>query len=222
MTNLVLYSKDASFTSVLEEQISSLGNVRSLCDLETLQVDNDSILIIDFLSVSETPQELTALLQKNLIVLAIVPKEYKHLQNAEYFREIFSTPLRLGYFMDRLEYYVNKHPLLKKTTLDLEKIVLESKNKSIHLKENPMTAIKLTEKEFALIELLATNNAPMQRQDILNKIWGYDERIETKTLETHIYQLRKKLEKLGMLNYLLTNNGLYFLSNNRDTENENV
>ncbi|MCL2473738.1 MAG: winged helix-turn-helix domain-containing protein [Alphaproteobacteria bacterium] len=197
MTNIFLYSKDTSFVSVLEEHIgfSVLDNLEDLTD--------SCILIIDFPSV--TPKDLSVLEQKNLTILAIAPKE-----NLDCFKEIFPSPVRLGYLIDRLEYYVNVQPLLKKTTINLGSIILESKDKSICLKEKPENTVKLTEKEFALLELLAA--APMQRQDILNKIWGYDERIETKTLETHVYQLRKKLEKLGVTNYLLTNNGLYYLS----------
>ena len=205
---IFLYSKDAFFVSVLEEHIGSLASFKSLCNLEDLPAGADSILIIDFLSVPETPQQLSVLPQNNLTVLAIAA------QNLDYFKETFLSPLRLGHLMDRLEYYVAVQPFLKKTTINLDKIVLESKDKSIYLKEEPLNTVKLTEKEFALIELLATNAAPMQRQDILNKIWGYDERIETKTLETHVYQLRKKLEKLGVTNYLLTNNGLYYLHEN--------
>ena len=56
--------------------------------------------------------------------------------------------------------------------------------------------IKLSEKESALlICLLKAPKGGLKRSDILQKVWGYDERLDTRTLDTHIYQLRQKIEK---------------------------
>ena len=51
----------------------------------------------------------------------------------------------------------------------------------------------------------------MTKNDLLSSIWGVSESINTHTLETHIYRLKKKLQKLDPASsFLLTNNnGLY-------------
>jgi DNA-binding response OmpR family regulator len=35
----------------------------------------------------------------------------------------------------------------------------------------------------------------VERQELLNHIWGYNTLVRTHTLETHIYRLRQKIER---------------------------
>ena len=57
------------------------------------------------------------------------------------------------------------------------------------------TKVKLTEKEAGIIKFLRFSpDKSASRNDILNKVWGYQDDISTHTLETHIYRLRKKIE----------------------------
>lgn len=54
--------------------------------------------------------------------------------------------------------------------------------------------IALTLKEFQLLELLIKNiNIALSREEILNRVWGISAEIETRTVDYHIQQLRKKL-----------------------------
>ncbi|WP_409361256.1 response regulator transcription factor [Bartonella heixiaziensis] len=56
--------------------------------------------------------------------------------------------------------------------------------------------IRLTEKEAAILKYLCcTNEHIVNRETLLEQIWGYNENIVTHTLETHIYRLRQKIEK---------------------------
>ena len=57
--------------------------------------------------------------------------------------------------------------------------------------------IRLTEKETHLLEYLGRSKKPVAREELLAAIWGYDGRIDTHTLETHIYRLRRKLDPEG-------------------------
>ncbi|MDC0400022.1 helix-turn-helix domain-containing protein [Alphaproteobacteria bacterium] len=58
--------------------------------------------------------------------------------------------------------------------------------------------IRLTEKETAiLIRLSAANGGSVSRNTLLEEVWGYKTGIDSHTLETHIYRLRKKIEELG-------------------------
>ena len=57
----------------------------------------------------------------------------------------------------------------------------------------------LTDKETALLQsLLAAAPNAISRAQLLEDVWRYDEQVDTRTLETHIYRLRQKLEAAGL------------------------
>ena len=58
--------------------------------------------------------------------------------------------------------------------------------------------LKLTEKEINTIIHLSKSNKPVTINELQEKVWSYQSDIETHTVETHIYRLRKKI--LNMFN----------------------
>ncbi len=84
---------------------------------------------------------------------------------------------------------------IKKYKLDLNSRVMSYENKNL----------KLTEREIEIILFLSNQDKP-QKIDILQKeVWGYSENLETHTVETHVYRLRKKInEKFNDENFLLS------------------
>lgn len=72
--------------------------------------------------------------------------------------------------------------------------------KDINVNINTRTVLKkgekvyLSPKEFELFILLLKNlNRVLSRNEILDKIWDIDKEIETRTVDYHVQQLRKKL-----------------------------
>ena len=55
--------------------------------------------------------------------------------------------------------------------------------------------LKLTEKEIHLILFLVKEKIPRKVNDLQKNVWGYNNDLETHTVETHIYRLRKKIKK---------------------------
>ena len=57
--------------------------------------------------------------------------------------------------------------------------------------------MNLPNKEFQLFFLLASNpHKVFSRDDIIEKIWGFDYEGDERTVDVHIKRLRKRLEKL--------------------------
>ena len=53
--------------------------------------------------------------------------------------------------------------------------------------------LKLTEKEINTITYLSKSNNPVNINELQEKVWSYQSDMETHTVETHIYRLRKKI-----------------------------
>lgn len=69
-------------------------------------------------------------------------------------------------------------------------------NKQAHIVTIDDTPIDLTPKEYELLILFVENKGiVLQREQILNNIWGYDFNGDDRTLDTHIKRLRKKLRQ---------------------------
>ena len=67
------------------------------------------------------------------------------------------------------------------------------------------SSLYLTDKENEIFQFLIMNvGTTVSRKQLLSKVWSYNENIDTHTLETHIYTLRKKIKKkLGLTNLIL-------------------
>ena len=53
--------------------------------------------------------------------------------------------------------------------------------------------LKLTEKEINTIIYVSKSNKPVSINELQEKVWSYQSDMETHTVETHVYRLRKKI-----------------------------
>jgi len=72
--------------------------------------------------------------------------------------------------------------------------------------------LKLTQKELELIIFLSTKNSPQKAQTLQRDIWKQKSDLETHTVETHIYRLRKKIkDRFNDLNFIFNDKRGYFI-----------
>ena len=75
--------------------------------------------------------------------------------------------------------------------------------------------LKLTEKEVEIILYLNKTKKKHGVLDLQQNIWGYSKDMETHTVETHIYRLRKKINnKFKDENFILSHQDGYFVFDN--------
>ena len=73
-------------------------------------------------------------------------------------------------------------------------------------------SLKLTEKEIEIILYLNETKTKHDVADLQKNIWGYSVDMETHTVETHIYRLRKKIsDKFNDENFILSRENAYFI-----------
>ena len=71
-------------------------------------------------------------------------------------------------------------------------------------------SLKLTEKEVNTIIYLSKVNKPITINELQTKVWDYNLDLETHTVETHIYRLRKKIFKIFLDdNFIISRNNGY-------------
>ena len=72
--------------------------------------------------------------------------------------------------------------------------------------------LKLTQKEIDIILFLNDYDKPQRVNVLQSKVWGYSLELETHTVETHIYRLRKKIkDEFKDNNFILSNDDGYFI-----------
>ena len=100
---------------------------------------------------------------------------------------------------------INIFKLIEKINIEFLKIQFNSQsemkvnNYIIDLNSREMlvnnTKLKLTEKEINTIIYLSKSNKPVSIDELQKKVWSYQSDMETHTVETHVYRLRKKILK---------------------------
>ena len=98
---------------------------------------------------------------------------------------------------------INIFKLIEKINIEFLKLQFNSqsevnvKNYTIDLNSREIlaknTKLKLTEKEINTITYLSKSDKPVSIDELQEKVWSYQSDMETHTVETHIYRLRKKI-----------------------------
>lgn len=111
--------------------------------------------------------------------------------------------------------------ILKRNSKESSNNIFKCGNLSLNLDTfevfNKNIKIKLTKTEFDLLSLfIKSQNKIFTRDEILNKIWGYDTIVSDRTIDVHITKLRKKIEQKNRLIFSAHGRG-YYLENSNET-----
>ena len=101
---------------------------------------------------------------------------------------------------------------LKQQFVEQSKVIINDYTIDINAREmfSKNVKLKLTEKEVNTIIYLSKVNKPISIDELQTKVWDYQSDIETHTVETHIYRLRKKISKNFLdNNFIISRNNGY-------------
>ena len=99
-------------------------------------------------------------------------------------------PIHINKLIEKINISFLKTVYQSNSKIFFKKYLLNLNNKTINLNEKKL---KLTEKEIKIILFLLTKKIPQKTPILQKEIWGYSQDLETHTVETHIYRLRKKV-----------------------------
>ena len=124
------------------------------------------------------------------------------------FTKIDKVPKKIDKLIQIINLNFIKNQFSNQSNYKIGKYNLDMNSRIISFKKNNLD---LTEKEIELL-LFLNENKKVNLKIIQANVWGYGSDLETHTVETHIYRLRKKIKEVFQdENFLKFENGKYFL-----------
>ena len=100
------------------------------------------------------------------------------------------TPINLNKLIERFNIQFLKVNFIEKSELNIGKYIIDLNSRELIFKKK---ILKLTEKETNIIIYLYKSNNAVGVNQLQSEVWQYHLNLETHTVETHIYRLRKKI-----------------------------
>ena len=167
-------------------------------------MNNQTLVIYDFKILYEILNELEIHINFSFIhINKLADLNFKTLnnylvisgkkQNIE--NQIIIDPLPID--INRLVELININFLKKKynqqSEIDLGTYKLNLNSRKIFNEKN---SLNLTEREANIVIFLNNSKQPVKIDKLQTEVWGHNSKLETHTVETHIYRLRKKINNI--------------------------
>ncbi len=103
---------------------------------------------------------------------------------------IFKYPVDIYNLIEKINIQLIKYKYNFQSKIKVKNYSLDLNSRIISKDDN---ILKLTEREMDIIIFLNDSNLPQKINVLQDQVWGYSSELETHTVETHIYRLRKKI-----------------------------
>ena len=103
-----------------------------------------------------------------------------------------NLPINIFKLIEKINIEFLKQQFNNQSVFQINKYTIDLNSRELLLNSSKL---KLTEKEINTIIYISKSNKPVSIDELQEKVWSYQSDIETHTVETHIYRLRKKILK---------------------------
>jgi DNA-binding response OmpR family regulator len=154
----------------------------------------------------EIPDEKSLINEtKNLNNYLIITKKKILKVNNQFI--LTQLPIKIFRMIEKLNIELLKHQFAEQSKIIIKDYIIDINGREMSSKN---VKLKLTEKEINTIIYLSKLNKPISINELQTKVWEYHSDIETHTVETHIYRLRKKISKNFLDdNFIISKNNGY-------------
>ena len=101
-----------------------------------------------------------------------------------------NVPINIFKLIEKINIEFLKIQFNSQSEIKVNKYTIDLNSREIFINDNKL---KLTEKEINTIIYLSKSKKPISIEELQKEVWSYQSDIETHTVETHIYRLRKKI-----------------------------
>ena len=197
----VIINNDILLNDLIEQQVSIV--FKKYFDIKFLKTrdvkglnefDKMDLIIVNFNFIRDNYNLLTYLEDKKKSKVIIIFDDEVNRSQLKKFRDysFVVKPFKLKQLIDIIKNFFISFETHQKNIKITHNLIFRPETKILLNKNNSMI-INLTEKESRLLNFILENRENVLKKDeILINVWGISKRINTHTLETHIYSLKKK------------------------------
>ena len=130
-------------------------------------------------------------------------------QNFNQNYNIFKYPIEINNLIEKINIQLIKQKYDFQSKIKLKNYSLDLNSRTITKNSKNL---KLTEREMDIILFLNDSKKPQKINILQNQVWKYLFKLETHTVETHIYRLRKKMnDNFKDDNFIISSDAGYFI-----------
>ena len=129
-------------------------------------------------------------------IIIVNQKEFSSIKNKTYEKQVYCItkfPIKISNLKDQLNARLIRQKYSVQSSININKYLLNINSRI--LKKSDIE-LKLTEREINIIIFLKNEKKPVKVDILQKEVWKYGEDLETHTVETHIYRLRKKIKDM--------------------------
>jgi len=177
-----------------------INELKEHIDYELLKFDNKEIVFSKYKSESISTENS---------ILVVHEKEYNFfVKNINEYQIIkFKPPVNIFTFIENLNVKFIQKKYQDQSNVNVKDFFLDINSREL---KKGKSSLKLTERETDMILFLNKSKKPVNVETLEKEIWQHSSELETHTVETHIYRLRKKIKaEFGSDELILSNKDGY-------------
>ena len=118
-----------------------------------------------------------------------------------------TIPIKLTKLIEKFNISFLKQKFSEQSEVSIGNYIINLNSREMSFKN---LTLKLTEKESKVILFLSKSKKPVNVDQLQSEVWGFNSKLETHTVETHIYRLRKKINnKFNDENFIISKKNGY-------------
>ena len=165
---------------------------------------NQNLIIYKFIALYNILEELSSELNLNIIFVdsedsfsrkLVKLNNYLIVSNKRYLNfdnqfVLDNKPINIFKLIEKINIEFLKIQFNSQSEVKVNNYIIDLNSRELLINNKKL---KLTEKEINTIIYLSKSNKPVTINELQEKVWSYQSDMETHTVETHIYRLRKKI-----------------------------
>ena len=199
----ILYNIFQEIKDNLTFEISNFKNIDSFVKFSSEKKYNDKNNIIVTTISNKNFFFKKKIDLKNIIFLS------QEDDNQDEDNNIFQHPIDIYTLIEKINIQLIKQKYNSQSKIKVKNYLMDLNSRII---ANNKKFLKLTEREMDIILFLIEKKQPQKINDLQNQVWRYSSELETHTVETHIYRLRKKInDSFNDENFIISTDKGYFI-----------